>query len=181
MKKILLIIAITFLIFQMVVLATAIDVGPGATNRATSLAGPRTAIDVTNPANETGTITNFEIWSAGNMSSCYVYTCFNVGGNNFTVRDYEAVGAVTAGAKRTFTVDLDVEVGDNIGVQYPDGGLEFGTSGGTGLYYDGDFISMPFTNETFDSYQATFIVSIYGIGETEEEEEVNVIFMGADF
>ena len=163
MKKILLIIAIEFCIFQMVVLATAIDVGSAAIDRSFSWTS-LTYVAKENPANATGQITSIEIWAAVSLTDCKVATFFVVSGNNLSTRDTETIGAVTAGAKRTFEVDLDVQVGDYIGIYFTAGEIELTTSG-TGIWtFDGDKI--PCTNQLFTA-EADRLLSLYGTGTTE--------------
>lgn len=160
MKKILLIIALTLCIFQLVVLAVDIDIGYPAIDRDASLSGVRTAIMKGNPANGTGTITTVEVYAAVDMTLAEVATFFVVSGNFLTTRDWEAIGTVTAGAKRTFTVDLDVQVGDYIGIKWQSGSIERYVSGGDGFWYIGED-QIPCTNEEF-SLGAAWIASLYG-------------------
>jgi len=62
MKKILLIIILIVAIFQMVVLATAIDIGSAAVD-GDDYWGGNTWINGANPANESGKITTIEIYA----------------------------------------------------------------------------------------------------------------------
>ena len=180
MKKILLIIAITLIIFQIVVLATAIDVGSAATNRGGLSTAVYTWVSRDNPANETGKITSVEIWSYNNLTLCEVAIFFVVSGDNLSTRDTQVIGAVTGGAKRTFEVDLNVEAGDYIGIFAASGNLEFDYSGGAGAW-NSNADRIPCTNQYF-SVNAACIISLYGTGETEEEEEeANAIFFGTNF
>ena len=179
MKKILLIIAITLLMFQMIVLATAIDIGSPAINRA-SWISYQTSVQKTNPANASGKITSVEIWAYSNMSNCEVATFYVVSGNNLSTRDTQAIGSVSSGSKQTFEVDLNVQEGDYIGIYYETGGIEMDVSGGAGKWYkSGD--NIPCTDVTF-GFSAGHIMSLYGTGATEEEEEeANAIFFGTAF
>lgn len=147
----------------MVVLATDIFVGAPAINRGSTL-GAFTLIN-NNSANESGIITSVEIWCDNDLTNCEVAIFFNVSGNNFSTRDYEYIGAVEDDAKRTFSVDLDVEAGDYIGMYFTAGYIERDTSGCDGLWVkSGD--SIPCTNITFTSY-ATSALSLYGTGTTD--------------
>jgi len=113
----------------------AIDVGPGATNRASTSIGGSTNILVTNPANDSGTLTSFEVWAQSNLASFKMGT-FSGSGTSYDDRDYESIGAVTAGSKQTFTgLNCDVVTGDFIGAHWTTGNMEAATSGGGGMYY----------------------------------------------
>lgn len=178
MKKILLIIVIAFCIFQMVVLATAIDIGASATDRETTQSA-QTLINKTNPANETGTITSVEIWANAGLSNCEVATFFVVSGNFLSTRDSQSIGTVAAGSKQTFEVNLNVQAGDYIGMYYTAGLIERDSYGFGGMWtnYGGD--NIPCTNVEF-SLLAGDAISLYGTGTTKEEED-NAIFFGTNF
>ena len=165
MKKILLIITIALCIFQMVVLAIAIDIGAPAIDRGATLSN-YTVINKDNPANETGKITSIEIWANVNLTGCEVATFFIVSGNNFSTRDTHAIGNVTAGSKQTFSgLDITVEAGDYIGIYAPGGTMERDSSGGAGIWYVAGVDHIPCTNQTF-TFLANNVMSLYGIGAT---------------
>jgi len=178
MKKILLIIFLIMAIFQMVVLATDIDIGSAATDRGTSgFEDSYTIVVKENPANETGKITSIEIWAYQDMTGVEVATFYVVSGSNFSTRDSEAIpGTVTAGAKRTFTVDLDVVAGDYIGIYWTGGHIELDTSGEGVWFTMGDDI--PADNVEF-MFLHPSTVSLYGTGATVEAG--NAIFFGMAF
>lgn len=174
MKKILLIGFIIFCIFQIVVLAVDIDIGAFAIDRTNTFTGPFTVVNKVNPANATGKITSVEIWANTDLANCEVATFFVVSGNNLSTRDYEPVdngngeGVVIAGSKQTFVVDLNVTVGDYIGIYYSSGQLERTISGGVGAWYStNDYI--PCEDTEFTGTSSTYTLSIYGTGATEEE------------
>lgn len=178
MRKILLIIGVTLLIFQMIVLAVDIDIGSPAIGRPSSAYLPYTYVNVDNPANESGTITQVELWSQTNIADCVVATFYVVSGNNLSTRDTYYIGSVALGAKRTFGVNLTVEAGDYIGINATSGDLEAHSAGYAGLWrYSGDAI--PCTNVLF-ILLAGDTMSLYGTGTTVEEEE-NAIFFGINF
>ena len=162
MKKILLMIAITFCIFQLVVLATDIIIGWPAIGRGTSL-GAYTMIN-DNPANESGVINNVEIWCSTSLVNCEVAIFTQGDANVFSTGDIEFIGAVASGAKRTFVVDLDVVAGDYIGMYFTSGNIERDSSGCDGMWYKtGDRI--PCTDIAFTNF-ATSAISLYGTGTT---------------
>jgi len=167
MKKILLIIVLTLAIFQMVVLATDIYIGAPAINRGTVFTQYTTINN--NPANESGIINSVEIWSDTDLANCEVATFYRPDPsgfpNNFTTRDTYYIGVVLDDAKRTFSVDLDVEAGDYIGIYYTTGTIERDNKGCDGMWAkSGDYI--PCTNINFYNY-ATSAISLYGTGTTE--------------
>jgi hypothetical protein len=161
MKKILLIIFFIMIIFQMITLATAIDVGSEAINRST-YNNEGTSVDRNNPANASGTITSVEIYANSAMSNVEVATFFVVSGNNLSTRDSEAIGSVAAGYT-THTVSLNIVTGDCIGIYFSAGGLDRDTTGGGFWKNAGDQI--PCTNVLF-TLTANGTLSIYGAGAT---------------
>ena len=178
MKKILLIIALTLCIFQMVVLATAIDVGSPAVNRSAYYLPGYTFISKNNPANESGTITSVEIYVAQGLSNCEIAIFEEVSTDHYTTRSNVTIGAAAAGYHQ-YDVSLAVEAGDRIGIYYSGGRLDKIASGGVGhMYKSGDHI--PCTDASFSLESSVTITSLYGTGITEEEED-NVIFFGTNF
>lgn len=169
----------------MVVLATAIDIGIDLDFTGGYKYGLRTYINMVNPANESGTITEVTIHAYWyNMTNCEVATFFLESGNNYSTRDYEYIGTVATG-KHAFEVNLDVEAGDFIGLtqDYALGGLVWETSDGKLTRYIDDSDQIPCENQEFISAYINTVVGIYGTGTTEEEEEeeVNAIFFGTNF
>lgn len=180
MKKLLLIIALTLLIFQMVVLAIAIDIGSPAIDRSSAVSYGTTNVTKCNPANESGIITSIEIYAVSgySMVNCEIATFFVVSGNYLSTRDTEYIGDVPAG-KQTFEVNLTVEAGDYIGLYWTFGRVERGGGFGDPYWYEnGDQI--PCTNHLFNYVSNLYTYSIYGTGTT-EEEEANAIFFGTNF
>ena len=163
MKKILLIIALAFCIFQMVVLAEDIDIGTAAIGRTYTTDWQTTKIVVANPANASGKITSVEIYASDTMLSCKVATFYLVSGTTFSTRDWEEVGEVLEGAKRTFEVDIDVQEGDYIGIKFSGGALYSSNSGSGRWTLFGDEI--PCTESVF-SFTDNKTISLFGTGET---------------
>ena len=125
----------------------SIDVGAGATNRASSIAlsatNPAyfTLIDYNNSANATGILDTcqgyFNSVSAGN--GCNFGTFADGGSAFFTCNDGQSVGEVPGTGLRTFTgLEISVNAGEYLGA---DGRqpialrLDSDTSGGGGIYY----------------------------------------------
>jgi len=182
MKKTLIIIFLIMAIFQMVVLATAIDVGlqnDGITNQSV---GNTTLISKYNPANATGKITSVEIWSVAGADAKGVEIAifYLVSGTNFSTRSTVSVGDLVAGLN-TFVVDLDVEEGDYIGIYGTAGAIRVRNLTPTGANWwsiAGDYI--PCSDVTFTlSPNTTWGLSLYGTGATVEAG--NAIFFGMAF
>ena len=153
-----------------------IDIGSPAINRAAALQPIYTYVAKANSANASGKITSIEIWCVTNMTGVEI-AVFSMSGDVATTRDYQAIsGTVVAGAKRTYSVDLDVEVGDYIGLTCDSGSGEKDNSGDGYWYISSDQI--PCSGVTF-IWSADRTISLYGTGVTVEEG--NVIMMGCDF
>lgn len=139
-----------------------IDIGPGATDRALQGTEGHTWISETNPANHGGLITSVDLWFAVSATGVKVAT-FSKSGSVFTPRAVAAIGAVTAGAKRTFVVSLAVASGDYIGFYGVLGNIELDSSGGsTWLLAGADGTTGP---NTYNHYG--YEISIYATGETD--------------
>ena len=187
MKKIILIIILILAIFQMVVMATAIDIGSAAVTGDDYWGSGNTWVSQVNSANATGKITSVEIYAQAEMANCEVATFYVVSGNNLSTRDYEKVnngngaGVVLAGSKQTFVVDLDVVAGDYIGIRSDVGGNFYSNGTSPNMWRAlGD--NIPCTDTAFvTTYSAT--PSIYGTGATPEAPAAtdNAIMMGINF
>ena len=111
----------------------AITVGNDAIDRATySNIETSTYIDVNNAADGNGKITTIEIWAYYDMTGVKV-GLFSGSGTSYTNRNVASLGSITKGAKRTFSVDLDVVAGDFLGIYVTEGYIER-TSSGEGYY-----------------------------------------------
>ena len=112
----------------------SIIVGKPATDRTSGHSGSQTFINKQVTANASGILTTFEIRLmplSGNATVCSMGTLRPDGSSKYTVRDYESIGAVTAGSKQTFTgKNCTVVTGDVIGV-YQNGGDYETTRDGT--------------------------------------------------
>ncbi|QBX64080.1 hypothetical protein [Dehalococcoides mccartyi] len=139
-----------------------IDIGIAAINRAGSLTHSLTILEASKPANDTGILDVIEVWFSLSASGVKVGTFYG-SGTSYTGRDYETIGSVASGAKRTFTgLSIDVTTGDLIGVYYSGGRLEIDTSGGSSLMYSsGDAFG---STKTYSS--GSFPISLYGTGAT---------------
>ena len=144
--------------------STDIDVGPAASDRAADLGGRYTWINLDNPANATGTLDTIEIWAWADLAGVKAGT-FSGSGTSYDDRDYESIGNVTAGAKRTFTgKDCDVTTGDFIGAYWTTGRIEHDSDGFAGIRYkSGDQFGTGVQTYSLFSSRAN---SLYGTGET---------------
>ncbi len=162
MKKILLIIAIAFCIFQLVVLAIAINIGSPAINRGSYTSSGYTLVDKAVPADGSGTITSVEIYVAGAMLNAEVATFYIVSGNNLSTRDNETIGSIAEGYSQ-HEVDLEVEEGDYIGIFYTDGYIDRDNFGIGNWFFGTDKI--PCINQPF-GVDTDRTISLRGTGET---------------
>lgn len=140
-----------------------IDVGSEAIDRSSSIGTSSvTVIDYNNPANATGIITSVEIWAYNNLSSVVVATFYEVSSGRFSPRSAVSIGSVTAGSKQTFSVSLNVQEGDYIGLYSNGGGMERNTSGYGGIYYkSGNQTATANVDYTLAAGDA---ISLYGTG-----------------
>ena len=112
----------------------AIDIGPDASDRPDAGPSGWTWVFTDNPANDTGTISTFEIWALTNLSDTKAGT-FSGSGTEWDDRDYETLGSVTAGSKQTFSgLDCDVSTDDRAGIYFSGGTLEWNDSGEGGVH-----------------------------------------------
>ena len=169
MRKIILAILIIILVFSLNVIAIDIDIGSPAIDRTGNAGNNRTLISKANPASESGTITSVEIYAVSgyDLINCKVATFEEVSNNTFTTRDTHTIGTVTAGSKQTFPVNLDVQVGDYIGIFISLGDwIEADTTGGSGLWdIAGNYI--PCSDAVFGTTNWPAVnMSLYGTGDT---------------
>jgi len=121
---------------------SAIDIGPEAINRGTSkVAAGKTIICLDNPANDSGIITDVEIWAQTTVDSMTI-AIFSGGGGagEYTARSSAVLGEIVAGTKKSFSgLNLAVETGDYIGCYCTTGKHEIDESGFAGiLEFTGD-------------------------------------------
>ena len=114
-------------------------VGSAVINRASHHIGGLTWIEAANPVAHKGRITSVSLWFNANVTGVQVATFFETAPDTFSVRDYEAIGAVIGGSAQSFAVSLDCEVGDYLGVTFDHMGIAFGiettTPGGAGVWW----------------------------------------------
>ena len=125
----------------------------------------RTYVNMGNPANATGLITQATIHTNGICANCEI-GIFSAVGNSLTTRSTHSVGALADGANGITSLNLEIRTGDYIGVYYTAGagiGIEAEESGGSGLWYSaGDQI--PCSGRTFDVLDADAKISVSAAG-----------------
>ena len=137
-----------------------IEIGPGATDRATIDIYGYTFVQATNPANATGYINSMEFWFFDSATGIKCGTFYG-SSTSYTNRDYETIGSVTSGSKQTFTgLNCDVTSGDYLGIYFATGFIEKDTSGGTQYYKSGS----QFGAGTQTYISETVVESIYATG-----------------
>lgn len=143
----------------------SIDIGAGATDRASSTDMRRTLVDKNNSANATGTITVWQIFANLTMNNVSMGTVSVVSDNNLSSSDYESLGSCAGGGIETFTgLDNDVTLGDYVGAGADSGFIERDSSGDGYWYSDIDSDDLfPFTNTAF-SFSSDRTASFYGTG-----------------
>ena len=142
----------------------AIDVGGEATDRAGNASDSWTFLGLDNPANDTGIITDVEIWAFGELTGCKVGTFFGTA-PDYTPRDSAVLGTIAAGSKQTSSgLSIDVQTGDLIGIFFSGGSLEQDEPGGIGVYrLNGDQFAAGQQTYTLG---ADRVMSLKGIGTT---------------
>lgn len=157
---------------------SAIDIGPGATDRPASSSNGSTLINTGNPANANGILNSFEFYFAlgvGYASGVKAGT-FSGSGTSYASRDYENIGTVNSGSKQTFTgKNCDVSSGDFIGVYWtgPDG-LESTASGAIGNRYSKSGDQFGSGSQTYTFFTSSRDNSLYATGITIPDAPTNV-------
>lgn len=158
--------------------SAVIDIGAGAINRSSYRSYGYTCVDVNNPAIIPGVLTTIKVFAvSGYALEGFKCGTFSGSGTSYDDRDYETIGAVTAGSEQTFTgLSIQVEAGDFIGGYWSAGRLEASTSGFSGYYYkSGDQFDKTAQTYTLASGDA---LSLYGTGEQEWESRSAEIAIG---
>ena len=142
----------------------AIDIGPGASLRSTFTGANRTTIELDNPANDTGTITEMKVYLRVSASAAKVGTMYASPSPDYTPRDFEVIGAILQDAIRTLSgLDIDVTTGDYATFYSNDGRISNDILGGSDRYIlTGD----GFGGENTYALQTPWESSIEGSGAT---------------
>lgn len=114
-------------------MALPIDVGSGAADLESYHAAGWTLIDKANPANLSGLLTSVDVWTTDAVTGFVIGVFTLVSGTTYSCRSSATIGAVTGGAKRTFSVSLPIQAGDFIGCYYTGGSSERSAIAGSGF------------------------------------------------
>jgi len=143
-----------------------IDVGVAPVARAGHWRAGDTLIVKNNPANASGILHSVKVFAEVNLTGLIIGTFYLTNGNSLKCRDSEAIGAVLAGAERTFTeLSIAVEAGDYIGCLFTSGFIYRDTVGEEGLWYylEGEYIDPG--DEAIYEFVAGNTISLYGYGD----------------
>ncbi|MBA7587108.1 hypothetical protein ES708_29125 [subsurface metagenome] len=127
-----------------------------------------TYVDKNNPANASGTLKGIQIHARNDISGLIVGTFYTTNGDILKCRDSVLIGAVEAGATRTFTgLSIAVEAGDYIGCYFTGGDIVRATSGYEGIWIEGGEHIDPGDEAEYNPFYANDAISLYGYGGTE--------------
>jgi len=141
------------------------DAGSAAIDRTNRQLGNITYIELANPADFTGKITNVAIFavSGWDMVSAKVATFRAVDATHYTAISVTGnLGAVAGGSVKNFAVNLDITAGDFIGIYFTaaDAAIELSLTGGVGIAsLAGDQTAC--SNAAF-TVTANWAISLYG-------------------
>lgn len=161
---------------------SSITIGSTATDRSLSSAATYTTISLNGTATASGILDTFEIWHDTSATGVKIGTFYGTG-NDWTNRDYESIGNVTAGSKQTFTgKSCAVAIGDNLGHYAATGAIDKDDDGGAGYEWKaGDQFGAGL--QTYGAL-ANSIFSLYATGTAAEAEvttqtPTNIVWCGA--
>ena len=139
------------------------DIGALAIDRPTGGYDPGyTDINLTNPANMSGTITSVDIYAVSILYNFIVGIFYLVSGTTYKCRSIYSIGTVSAGLN-TYPVSLIVRYGDYIGHYYEGGKIEASTSEEGGIYdTEGNYVQVD-SEHSYELY-AGHATSCYGKG-----------------
>jgi hypothetical protein len=144
------------------------DVGDAAADYNDFFSGEITVFNVGNPLNADGRIDTVQVYAKSDITGFKVGLFYDDGSPSYACRSYASIGAVTAGAVRTFAVVLLGLTGDFIGCYIDNvaGEIEANNADGAGVWYigGGDYCvddgGHVYTN------LANFKLALYGTGST---------------
>jgi len=138
-------------------------IGEEPKNRSGIITGDRTIVNKGNPALYSGTLEQVGIWSYNTLYNVEIATFYKTSGDKLSTRDYQSIGTVYGGSAREYTVNIDVQAGDYIGIYFTNfqRAIERDLSGYAGIWHqNGDRI--PCTNLLFN-FVAGDAISLGGI------------------
>lgn len=150
-------------------LNNAIDVGNPAIDRTSGAVQGSTIIDLTNPANDSGILTDVDLWfkiNFGTPANVKVGTFYLVSGVTYKCRAYAYVGTITPGSKQTVSgLAIPIHAGDFIGIFWSnlstESSIEQDSAGYVGYAYKiGDYVTVG--SETTYTVGSNGRISVYG-------------------
>ena len=154
-----------------------IIMGTEAIDRADLATPGSTRISLYNPSLEDGVLRTVSVWAHSDLTGLYAGIFWEVTASTFKCRDAVLIGAVAAGAKRTFAVALEVIKGDLLGYYNLTGELDRDIVGIGSYYATGNFCIKDTTK--LMAYAAPRTYSIEGLGVTMGGIEVMALCMGS--
>ncbi len=157
----------------------SIDVGPGATDRATVFEGNATSISLDNAANADGTIDTYQCWF--NIDATLVKGAIHylVSGTTFQCRSAAALGSVASGSAQSFPgLSMAVLTGDLLSIRVPTYAhnieADYGAFIKTKYNYDGAIVD----NQADYGSDYNRRISIYATGTETSTFIPKIIFIG---
>lgn len=141
----------------------AITVGPEAINRASVTVAGNTVIDLANPANASGLITQVDVYVASQITSAKIGIFYLVSGSTYHCRSSYTTGVLPVGLNQLTGLSLAVTAGDFIGIYHATGTVDRANSGGTSAYKSGDYADAG-DEAAFTTASQTRIISVHGTG-----------------
>lgn len=120
-----------------------------------------TIINCTSSAQVSGNINEVKIYVNTKMTSVKIATFYKITAGHYSTRDYVYIGSVVSGENIILNCNLDVEVGDYIGISAYTGAIDLGSVYGAEAY-SAKRINIPCTNAEF-TRRAGFDISLGGI------------------
>lgn len=130
---------------------TSTFIGEEPKNRPAIISGDRTIVNKGNPALYSGTLEQVGIYSYNTLYNVEIATFYSTGTNKLSTRDYQRIGTVYGGSLREYTVNIDVQEGDYIGIYFTDQmrSIERDLSGYAGIWHQ-NLDRIPCTNLLFN-------------------------------
>ena len=139
-----------------------IDMGGACVNCTGTTGALYTYIDLNNPANGSGTLTNACIWVNTSTTGLKIGSFYLVSGTTYKCRDVYSIGSLSPGQNPAVSISLDVVTGDLMGLYASAGQIDRAYTGGGFMYVLGDKVVVD--NET--SYTASTLKEIACYGST---------------
>ena len=119
-----------------------IDVGVTNTEPTFSFSSDKTIIQLGNPANATGIITNVELNIGTSMVGLIIGTFSFSSGNTYICKSSLSIGSLSVGINTLIDLSLSINVGDYIGCYYSSGSIYSPFTGAGLAWLSGSHISV---------------------------------------